>query len=57
MGILAAKSDGTASDIDLKIVLGIRNPNNPTSLGSTKRCVIVKTLLGSMMTEKDSQCD
>ncbi|MFN6463337.1 MAG: type II secretion system protein [Nostoc sp. DedVER02] len=41
----------------LKIVVAIPNPSNPTSASSVKRCVIVKTILGSMLTAKDNNCN
>ncbi|MBE9004025.1 type II secretion system protein [Fortiea sp. LEGE XX443] len=41
---------GSGEAAGLKIVVG--TPNS-----ATKRCVIVKTILGSMLTEKDSQCN
>ncbi|MDZ8109990.1 MAG: prepilin-type N-terminal cleavage/methylation domain-containing protein [Nostoc sp. DedQUE12a] len=41
----------------IKIAVAIPNPQNPSSASGLKRCVIVKTLLGSMITGKDSQCD
>ncbi|MBN3910032.1 MAG: prepilin-type N-terminal cleavage/methylation domain-containing protein [Nostoc sp. NMS1] len=40
----------------LKIVVAVPNSANSTSASSTKRCVIVKTLLGSMLTAKDDKC-
>ncbi|MEH1900024.1 MAG: type II secretion system protein [Nostoc sp.] len=40
----------------LKIVIALPSSANSTSPSSVKRCVIVKTLLGSMATAKDSQC-
>ncbi|MEH1928968.1 MAG: type II secretion system protein [Nostoc sp.] len=42
----------------LKIVVALPSSANSTSPSSVKRCVIVKTLLGSMITAKDSpNCD
>ncbi len=41
----------------LKIALAIPSSANSTSAGSVKRCVIVKTLLGSIVTEKDLKCN
>ncbi|WP_375474044.1 prepilin-type N-terminal cleavage/methylation domain-containing protein [uncultured Nostoc sp.] len=40
----------------LKIVVAVPSSANPASAGSVKRCVIVKTLLGSMLTAKDDKC-
>ncbi|WP_373527037.1 Tfp pilus assembly protein FimT/FimU [Nostoc sp.] len=42
----------------LKIVVAVPSSANPALASSVKRCVIIKTLLGSMLTAKDSpQCD
>ncbi|MCC5659721.1 prepilin-type N-terminal cleavage/methylation domain-containing protein [Nostoc sp. XA010] len=42
----------------LKIVVAVPSSTNSTLASSVKRCVIVKTLLGSMITAKDSpSCD
>ncbi|WP_375499776.1 Tfp pilus assembly protein FimT/FimU [uncultured Nostoc sp.] len=40
----------------LKIVVAVPSSANSTSASNVKRCVIVKTLLGSMLTEKDDKC-
>ncbi|MDP5337301.1 MAG: type II secretion system GspH family protein [Nodularia sp. (in: cyanobacteria)] len=49
-GTLPEGSEDPDEAPGLKIVVAVRNSN-------IKRCVIVKTLLGSMLTEKDGQCD
>ncbi|MDF5709008.1 MAG: type II secretion system protein [Nostoc sp. S4] len=41
----------------LKIVVAVPNAANSASPSSVQRCVIVKTLLGSMVTGKDSECN
>ncbi|MFS0513232.1 Tfp pilus assembly protein FimT/FimU [Nostoc sp. UIC 10607] len=41
----------------LKIVVAVPISANSTLASSVKRCVIVKTLLGSTIIAKDSQCD
>jgi prepilin-type N-terminal cleavage/methylation domain-containing protein len=41
----------------LKIVVAVPSSANSTSASSVKRCVIVKTLLGSMLTAKDDKCN
>ncbi|MBN3868969.1 MAG: type II secretion system protein [Nostoc sp. JL33] len=42
----------------LKIVVAVPSSANSTTLPSTvQRCVIVETLLGTMVTAKDSQCN
>lgn len=63
MGTLPAASFGTAiapstEPPGLKIVVAVPSSVNSTSPSGVKRCVIIKTLLGSMLTAKDSpQCD
>lgn len=61
-GIVSGANFGTppANSTDapgLRIVLAIPTANSSTSPSSTRRCVIVKTLLGSVMTEKDDKCN
>lgn len=46
---------GTATG--LKIVVAVPSSANSTSPSSVKRCVIVETLLGAMVTAKDAQCN
>jgi prepilin-type N-terminal cleavage/methylation domain-containing protein len=48
---------GTGDPPGLKIVVAVPNPTNSTSASSVKRCVIVTTLLGSMLTAKDNKCN
>jgi prepilin-type N-terminal cleavage/methylation domain-containing protein len=57
MGILAPKTNNNPSDIDLKIVVAVPNPSNPASPTNVKRCVIVKTLLATTITQRDDDCD
>jgi prepilin-type N-terminal cleavage/methylation domain-containing protein len=40
----------------LRIAVAIPTTTNSTSASSVKRCVIVKTLLGSMVAARDSEC-
>ncbi|MDJ0617030.1 MAG: prepilin-type N-terminal cleavage/methylation domain-containing protein [Calothrix sp. MO_192.B10] len=54
MGVLASKTDGTASDTGLKVV--VATPTSGASPSNVKRCVIIETLLGGMRTAKDSGC-
>ncbi|OUL37622.1 prepilin-type N-terminal cleavage/methylation domain-containing protein [Nostoc sp. T09] len=54
MGILPNADFGGTSG--LKIVVAVPNAGNPTQASGVKRCVIVNTLLGSMLTAKDSDC-
>ncbi len=51
MGILAAKTDGSTSDIGLKVVLKL--PNSST----LKRCIVLQSLIGGMRTAKDTECN
>ncbi len=60
MGTLPNASFGTPTAPSteppgLKIVV-VPSSANPASASSVKRCVIVKTLLGSMLTAKDEKC-
>ncbi|WP_373529679.1 Tfp pilus assembly protein FimT/FimU [Nostoc sp.] len=57
MGTLPNASFGTVEPIGLKIVSAIPISGSSTSPSSVKRCVIVKTLLGSMQKAKDSDCN
>jgi prepilin-type N-terminal cleavage/methylation domain-containing protein len=41
----------------LIVAVAIASPGNPSQATSIKRCVIVKTLLGSLKTEKDTKCN
>ncbi|YAF94779.1 MAG: Tfp pilus assembly protein FimT/FimU [Nodularia sp. CChRGM 3473] len=54
---LGTPPTGSTEPPGLKVVVSIPNSNNPTSPSNLKRCVIVKTLLGSMITEKNDRCD
>ncbi|MEH2351072.1 MAG: prepilin-type N-terminal cleavage/methylation domain-containing protein [Nostoc sp.] len=61
MGTLPNASFGTpiapsTEPPGLKIVVAVPSSANPTLPSSVKRCVIVKTLLGSMVTAKDNNC-
>ncbi|BAY12817.1 prepilin-type N-terminal cleavage/methylation domain-containing protein [Calothrix sp. NIES-2098] len=51
MGILAAKTDGSTSDIGLKVV--VKSPNS----SNVKRCVVLQTLIGGVRTAKDTECN
>jgi type II secretory pathway pseudopilin PulG len=62
MGILPNANFGTATAPSteppgLKIVVAVPSSTNSTLASSVKRCVIVKTLLGSMLTAKDAECN
>ncbi len=50
-------TDPSTEPPGLKIVVAVPSSANSTSASSVKRCVIVKTLLGSMLTAKDGKCD
>lgn len=53
-GTLAAGSSDTPG---LKVVVAERKPGSTPVVGSLKRCVIVKTLIGGTITGKDSNCN
>lgn len=62
MGTLPNASFGTpvspsTEPPGIKIVVAVPSSANSISSSSVKRCVIVKTLLGSMLTAKDDKCD
>jgi type II secretory pathway pseudopilin PulG len=62
MGTLANANFGTpatgSSDSPgLKVVVAERRPGLIPTAGSMKRCVIIKTLIGGMITGKDSNCN
>ncbi|GAA6615694.1 prepilin-type N-terminal cleavage/methylation domain-containing protein [Scytonema sp. NUACC26] len=48
---------GSSEPPGLKVVLAVPKSVNSTDAGDVKRCVIVKTLLGGMRTDKDSNCN
>ncbi|MDB9372704.1 prepilin-type N-terminal cleavage/methylation domain-containing protein [Nodularia sphaerocarpa] len=53
-----AELGGTDEDSEgLKIAVVLRGAATSASANDLKRCVIVKTLLGSMNTEKDDKCN
>ena len=55
-----AKFGGEEDDEEtpgLKIAVVTRKTGTDASLEDQKRCVIVKTLLGTMITERDDKCD
>ncbi|WP_017319136.1 pilus assembly FimT family protein [Mastigocladopsis repens] len=47
---------GSSETPGLKVVVAERKPGSPPAAGSMRRCVIVKTLIGGMITGKDSNC-
>ena len=57
LGIMERKTDGNPSDTDLKVLLAIPKPGNPTEASGVKRCVIVKTLIGGIQTGINDECD
>jgi prepilin-type N-terminal cleavage/methylation domain-containing protein len=61
LGLLAEANLGTTptgsnDPPGLRVVVAIPNAPNSTTPGTTKRCVIVQTLLGGMRTAKDDKC-
>jgi prepilin-type N-terminal cleavage/methylation domain-containing protein len=57
MGILALKIDNSTPDTGLKIVVALPNASTPPTPTNTKRCVVVTTLLGTMNTAQDTDCN
>jgi prepilin-type N-terminal cleavage/methylation domain-containing protein len=57
MGALAPKSNGSASDTEIKVTVAVPISGSTTSPSETKRCVIIATLIGAMRTAKDSNCN
>lgn len=61
LGSLSGANFGGDKDSEdapgLKIAVVIPKTGNAASANDMKRCVIVKTLLGTMITEKDNQCN
>ncbi|MBD2567237.1 pilus assembly FimT family protein [Anabaena lutea] len=55
MGALASKASGSNADTDLIVMVAIPNAGTNTASGS-KRCVIVRTLIGGMQTATGSNC-
>jgi len=56
---LKTKTQSAQDNLDSKglvILLSVAKPGSPTIPISPKRCVIVRTILGSMKTGKDSDC-
>jgi prepilin-type N-terminal cleavage/methylation domain-containing protein len=54
MGILPKSN--FPDDVGLRLVVAVPEAPNSTTAGTTKRCVIVQTLLGGMRTAKDDKC-
>lgn len=57
LGTLAPKSDETAPNDGLKVVVAEPKFGSPSEAGNVKRCVIVQTLIGGIRTAKDEDCD
>lgn len=61
MGVLPNANFGDATvpnePTGLRLVVAVPKAPNSTDPGSTKRCVIVQTILGGMRTAKDGDCD
>jgi prepilin-type N-terminal cleavage/methylation domain-containing protein len=56
-GALAAKTDGTASDTGLKVVVALPRLGSLTTAGNLKRCIVLETLIGGMRTAKNTDCN
>lgn len=48
---------GSTEPPGLKVIIAIPNTTNSTQPSTTKRCVIIQTLLGGMRTEEDTKCN
>lgn len=57
MGALASKSNGSASDTGIKIVVAIPQYVNSTNPSNSRKCVIIETLIGGMRTAKNNGCN
>jgi len=56
-GNLAEQASGDPAHTDLMVAVGIPQSNNPNQvIDSTKRCVSVKTLIGSMQVGQGDEC-
>ncbi|MBW4568375.1 MAG: prepilin-type N-terminal cleavage/methylation domain-containing protein [Tolypothrix carrinoi HA7290-LM1] len=54
--LVSAATDSTEAP-GLKVVVAVPQPGSITEASNIKRCVIVKTILGSIITETDDKCD
>lgn len=54
---LTAVQNSKIGNKGLIVAVAIAKPGTPTQATNTKRCVIVKTLLGSLQTGKDTACE
>jgi prepilin-type N-terminal cleavage/methylation domain-containing protein len=57
MGTLPKADFGSTEPSGLKLIVATPKAGSTTQASGFKRCVIVKTLLGSMLTAKDKDCD
>jgi len=58
LGNLAEQSGGSPADTPLIVTAGIPQSNSPTDvIDATKRCVQVKTLIGSMQLGQEDECN
>lgn len=57
MGILAQKTDNSRPDTPLKVAVAVPETANSSKESSTKRCIIIDSLIGGLRTAKDDDCD
>ncbi|AFY54110.1 prepilin-type N-terminal cleavage/methylation domain-containing protein [Rivularia sp. PCC 7116] len=57
LGILDTKEDGDSSDTSLKFLVAIPQTKTPTKPSDEKRCVVIETLIGGIVTAKNEDCD
>lgn len=55
-GNLDPLTNPVLGDDGLIVAVGVPNPNNDSTIESTNRCVLVKTLLGAMQTRQGEEC-
>jgi prepilin-type N-terminal cleavage/methylation domain-containing protein len=53
---LGTTPTGSTEPPGLRVIIAVPNAPNSTTPGTTKRCVIIQTLLGGMRTAKDDKC-
>jgi prepilin-type N-terminal cleavage/methylation domain-containing protein len=54
---LTAVQNSKIGSKGLIVAVAVAKAGNPTQAANTKRCVIIKTLLGSLKTGKDKECE
>ncbi|MBV6627431.1 MAG: type II secretion system protein [Rivularia sp. (in: Bacteria)] len=57
LGILDTQKDGDSADTSLKFSVAIPKTKTPTKPSDVKRCVVIETLIGGIVTAKNEDCD